>query len=895
MHSHINIESVKDRRQMTLPADQSIDIEESNPLFNDVEMMSYPVEMPFDYNRGVFKNLDDRDSDLRATDVEGGEFRIVIDGLPVRTTVLHVQEDEVLKDRIPVNFDTKTKTFKDMLTDLKCREVPVCDEITIGEKVGSIKVSFQYRAKLDIWYEYPDPQGGGYIEQKLAPVYGAWIDKDATFTTPALGFSYPAICETEGVASLDAIPAGQPRHYSNPDYDVAVPKVVRSFINTKKPYPEEKYCNSRVCYAHHAYDSENGESSDDIVQPEDATFVNEDYGPYWVLDADRPASGICFYIGYFLECLFKHLGVAYDISALTAIEDFNYMAFFTTACKFDERRAPSFYDVDLPDIKRINSWLSTRGCGAEVKPDFQDTDKSTKIKEYTMQTGPHAGTTYKRGQPLPGKEATTISGMTISFEYQHFRGEANVNRMYANSENFPDAMALEVIESLEATFGCRFDYDPEVNKVTVHLLRDIFRSQQEPIRLKGKVHSMYKLTEKITGVRVNYEDESDAQEQRQNIREGKRDYNTDYDYIEYPENRTKIRRYRDVVQKIDATDMNVYVDPLTGNAIRIKVDKDATSAKELKPVAFEVGQFKGIEEGDCSQQAEDDDTITEITSSFQPIICNDVNYRNGGSTDQDYQPILSPFVDEDMQREFVEFGLNNAITVEDNEVYFTYAMHLAESYDPSDSDDGQSPLMSHDWGLAVGILRTGDGGAGVENYDPNYDGFGNWKWRDVADNYCMSSDTMDQTGMWLGTTDRANTFSLKVRAWKPFLYYIDQDSVQHITLDMSLEGQPVAAGSPYTWLIPCAEDERDALGHITRRVRSRGFADVFLSEYIRFLLTRHRYRVTAEVEIAQLADIKNHWRDRYDIDGKICYIDRVKYSIAEGKGIGEVEIDIYSV
>ena len=143
MHSHINIESVLDKRTMTLPEDQSLDIEESNPLFNDVEMMSYPVEFPFDYNRGVFKNLDDRDSDLKASDVEGGEFRIMVDGLPFRTTVLHVQEDEVLKDRIPVNFDSRTRTFKDMLTDLKCREVPVKDDIKIGEKVGDISVSFQ--------------------------------------------------------------------------------------------------------------------------------------------------------------------------------------------------------------------------------------------------------------------------------------------------------------------------------------------------------------------------------------------------------------------------------------------------------------------------------------------------------------------------------------------------------------------------------------------------------------------------------------------------------------------------------------------------------------------------------------------------------------------------------
>lgn len=887
MTSHIDIESAG--KSMAIPQDQSIDFEERNPLFNDVEMMSFPLQLPFDYNRGVFKNLDDRDSDLRAQDVDGGEFRIMIDGLPFRTTVLHVQEDEVLKDSISVNFDSRTRTFKDMINNLKCREVPVADDIRIGEKVGAITVSFQYKVKLDVWYEFH-----GYEKPPLH-FEGDWTDKDATFSTPALGFSYPGICEMEP-GSKDAIPDGKPRHYDLPDYDLIIPKVHQSFINVKNPYPQAKYCNSRICYPHHAYDKDNNETSDDIVQSNEGTYINEDYGPYWVLDADRPASGICFYIAYFLECLFRHLGVAYDISALTAIEDFNYLAFFTTACKFDERRAPSFDPVDLPDIPRINSWLSSRGCGAQVKPDFNDTDKPLKVQSYEMPSGPQAGVIYERGKPVPGMSADNIvSGLELSFEYQHFQGSANINYMYANSENFPDATVTEVIESLESTFGCRFDYDPEVNKVTVHLLRDVFRSQTEPIRLNARTHSMYKMTEKITGVCIKYADESDADEQRQNIREGKRDYNTDYDYIEYPENRTKIKYYRDVVKKIDATDMNVYVDPTTGNAIRIKIDKDATSAKEMKPVAFEVGQFKGIEVGDCSQQAEDDGTIMKIESAFQPITVNDVNYHNGGSTRSDYKPILSPFIDEDMEREFLEFGMQNILDVESYEVSFTYMLRLAESYDTSNTDDGQSPLMSYNWGLAIGILRTGDGGAGVENYEHNYDGFNNWKWRDIADDYCMSSDTMDQTGLWLGKTDKANTFSLKVRAWKPFLYYIDGNGQQHITQNMTLEGQPVAAGSAYTWLLPCADDERDAQGHITRRIRSRGWADVFMAEYIHFLLNRHKYHWSGEVEIAQLADIPHHWRDFYEIDGKIGLIDKVKYSVGAEKGIGEVEIDFYTI
>lgn len=871
-----------------LPEDQSLDIEEQNPMFHDVEMHSYPVELPFDNNRAVFGNIDDVNSSLRAVDVEGQTARIFVSGLPIRSSVLHVQEDAVLEDRIPVNFDSRTRSFKDMISDMKCREVKQKNKIQIGEKIGQIYFAYHYTYKYYIFGSGGYGQGAPAL---ISPPYTGSGDKQ--FTPPVLGFSYPGIMMNE---LPEPVPQ-EVREYTNPDWKVKIPKVSESFINVSQPYPEKMYCNSRVCYTHHDYDTDKEGTSDNVVSAEKAKFVYEDYGPYWVLDAYRPASGICFYIGYFLECLFDHLGVAYDISALTDIEDFKYMAFFTTACKCDEETKTGRGSY-LPSMENINKWLDQRGCGGQVEFDTENLDRWVSLTEITTKIDdPDWGDQewhFKVGE-IPRSGWSRITSIQRKLEFTIDTTTANVSNIYANSDNFPDATVSEVIESLENTFGCRFYYDTEINKVTVYLLRDVFRSQKKPIHLNGHVNTIYKMTEKITGVKVMYSSESDAKEQRQNIREGKRDYDTDYDYIEYPDGRTIIQDYKQTVSKIDATDMNVYVDPATGNAYRIKVDKDATTLGEMKPVAFEVGAFKGVEIGDCSE--ENKDYVEEIISDFQPITVNDVNFRNGGTTKPDYQPLLVPFIDEDMEREFVEFKLQNAFIVEDAELYLTYVMHLAESYDPSDTDDGSSPLMNHDWGLSVGILRTGDGGKGVENYDPDYDGFGNWKWRDIADNYCMSSDTMDQLGTWLGKTSQANTFSLKIRAWKPFLYYIDAQEKMHITpYDRELEGKSVSQGSQYTWLLPCENDERDLqTGMITKRIRSRGLADVFLAEYIRFLLDRHKYKIKADVEVAQLADIPKHWCDRYEIDGKIGYIDKLHYSIDAQTGVGEVEMDFYAI
>lgn len=916
MHSHIDIEV--SGHSMALPQDQSIDVTDKNPMFNEVEMHTYPAELPFDYNRAVFKNIEARDSALRVADVDNQPARLVIDGLPLRTNILHVQEDTVLKDRIAVNFDSRTKSFKDMIADLRCRDVPVDDDILIGEKIGDISVTYRYTTLYRFIGNGTKANGDYYLELKDA----SYKSVSGEFSPQATGFSYPATCKYKSVTEPLIAAIADTKDFSNGNV-VNIPSIETSFINVSAPYGSVDasgkrwvYCNARVCYAHHDIDDE-GKTTSDVVPSDKANAaLSEDYSPYWVLPADRPASGICFYVGYFLERLFKLLGVAYDIKALTDIEDFNYLAFYTTQCKYDTRPMPF---ARLSSLAAINEWLSSRGCGGQVgfslEDQFDGSERSVSeahLTAFNMKRGQYEQVNWGIGDYIDytfrgGSSAGSSWSDQIKYiyarpvmDFDQSTATATIHRMYANSDNFPDTTATEVVEALEAAFGVRFYYDAEANKVTAYLLRDMFRSTKAPIHLNAQVNSMFKMTENITGVRVRYSAESDVDEQYRNIRYGVRDYDTDYDYIDYPDNRTILdKTYQQVASRVDSGDMNVYVIQATGNAIRTKVDKDASTVKDLKPVHFEVGQFHGIEVGDCSKEAEDNDTIHDIAIGFTPLVVNDVAYKKDrGSSNPNYQPLLVPYIDEDMEHEFVETRLQNVLTTEYADVYFNYILKHYESYDPTSTDDGQSPLQSHDWGLTLGILRTGDGGAGVENYDANYDGFGNYRWRDVADNYCMSSDTMDQTGRWLGKTDPASTFSLKIRAYKPFRFKhnIAHDETWGDTDEgIVISRNPKEWENDPSWLIPCNNDERSPAGVITRRIRSRGLADTFLPEYIHFLLNRQKYEVKARVEIAQLADIPNHWRDRWEIDGKIGYIDRLQYSIDTISGISEVTIQFFAI
>lgn len=911
MHSHLAI--IGTNGELTLKPDTSLNVTDKNPMFNDVEMFTQAIPLPFDLNRHMLKNMDDVNSTMRASNVQNERFQFVIDGIPFRNTAIKIQENTKLDGTIDVNFDATNRTFKDMIANMRCRDVTVDDDILIGEKIGDVEVSFSYQEVYTLrvvngWKGWFD----GY------KVYMKPQSMQEVFQPFALGFSYPAECYEDATtheADPDPDSKKAVRTYPNPNSNdngggssitVKSPHVKTSYINVSQPYPAAKYCNSRIAYAHHKAaknddGSYKGETDDEIVPASERNRdIQEDKSPYWVLDANRPASGICFYVAYFLECLFKTLGVAYDMTALTNIEDFNYLAFFSTQCHYDSIPKTG---ITFSTEEQINNWLDSRGCGGKIQ--FND-NKPENDPGFTHLFIPKSE--YASWEPIgdhgPGGSGNIESSDGIHFDfgaqipgcddveqwiYQSFSitnktMTAKVMQMFANSDNFPDASVSEVVESLENSFGVRFVYDAEINKVTVKLLRDMFRDQQAPIPFKGTVLKMVKMTENLRGIRMKYSAESDAQEQRDNIRYGKRDYDTVYDYCDYPPGYTKFATFDEVTQNIDVGNRTGYCDMQTGNFYRIKVSSDASTTAELRPAVFEVGAMHGVELGDCSKEAEDEDAIKEFVSRFEPIQVNDVAYRGKNYAAQE-DPLLVPFIDEDMEHEFLIKKMLNPVSTKWGSIDIVYELCLAECYDPTQTDDGQSPLQHHDWGLTIGFLRPGSGTEDIVNYDRGYDGFDNSKWLITSKDYTINSDTYDEHGNFIGNNPQTS-FSLKPRAWKPFRYKYDDTTLLISTNPKEWDD---------TWLIPCIDDQRSNQGVITGRIRSRGMCDTWMIEFFHFLLNRQKYYVEALCTAAELADIPNKWLRRWEIDGKVGWINLTTYPINVETGLGKVEMEFYAL
>ena len=914
MHSHLDIE-VKGK-PLELGDDFELPIEERNPLFYDNEMHSWPVPIPVEGNRTVLQNIDDARGDIRPSDLENADVRIVADGMPFKSGCLKMQEGEEINDLLTLNVDNSTRSFDDLIGDLECQDVPLKDDIVIGEKIGNVKVAVKYTYHVQV--TYPDKKGSDdEIEYSSDDVV------KGIYEPQALGFSYPARCvadETTQVAEEDKT---RTRNYPN-GHVVKAPKIAESYINVSDEYPLKPYCNARIAYKHIGL-TEEGKSSGNLVTTEeiDSTAKEEHY-PYWVLDADRPQSGICFYVMYFLECLFTHLKVDYDLSALTAIGDMNRLAFFTTHCKYsteplygtDEQpffknETDRMYEkTDIVDaymhhtfsggywpeysedefnkmlFRDINAWLESRGCGGSLAIPWP-TAKAVQDFQYRKNDGDWQKVVVGQND---------VQAINILASVRHAKVSANILRMYATSENFPDVTVKEVLDSLQNSFGIKFHYDYEQNKVTAYLLRDVFRSQSAPLNFLGEVTEMNKMVEKISGVRMVYSAESDSKEQRKNVRRGVKNYDTDYDYIDFPEDSTVTDlTYKEITQTKPVENLKTYIDLLTGNAYRWKASEEALEAGEYKCSLFQVATFKGVEIGNCSP--ENEDNIKEFVSSFVPVPMSDVNYRISellasseaagrvvyqGDTyevarvnaDRYNDMLLSAFVDEDMEHEFVPQFINNGLPSALANIYLTERLEMVESYDPSQTDDGNSPLQHYDWGLAIALMQGGGVNATIEHYDYNYDLLGNSRWRTKPGEYALTSDSLDNYGRQFDYNGSqpgvggGERFSLKIRAYQ----------------------QPAWADAPLV-----VDDEVDEHGNVTKKIRTRGLFDSFLQEYAKFLLERKTFKVRVQATVAQLNDITNHWRERYRINGMIGWIGKMTYNISKSEGVKDVELEFHTM
>ncbi len=481
--------------------------------------------------------------------------------------------------------------------------------------------------------------------------------------------------------------------------------------NVSDPYPIRPYCNVRVCTQ-----GVNSEGEAD---------------GYQILPAKRPFSGVCFYVMYLMDCLFRHLGIVFEKTEIEAVEDLNRLAFFTTKCKVEYKG--DFRKIQLSEIKE-NDFI-----GSDFTFNVHSNNYG-RAREWDLST-----------------EQFTYQGRDV----------------FATNENYPDVSIEDIISDLETAFGIRMIFDGESNRMRMLLLKNVFRDNSM-IEHSTTITSLKLSCYRPKNIRLTYGKEND----------------TAFNYNEYS-NVKLFNGYGDILSDgITNYDTTCKIDKKTGNAYRIKVNEKTGLGATL----MEVGGYRDyVEENGGDEEENLSIKFSPVISNdvtgggpTQGRYQKRVEQVTNNTTRVDSSEY------ETEAQEFAVFA-NVELTVgemyDKKKTYFYYSSRpggllkgfelgydylKGKCYELFDTETSEeSPTQSYDAGYTLGIMRGPGNDAGLE-FEDNYDEEGNDSFSIVASGYAFSSDTCDNYGRFFdyngtlpGGVKMPGSFSLKLVAGKP--------------------------------------------------------------------------------------------------------------------------------
>lgn len=689
MHLLLQIKINNRWNNVVLNENTDITIEKSSPLF-DAEApgsFSYPFTLPMRENAHIFPTLESMHGRSIYSMVDKKPFRLYMDGVILAEGVVK------LNDEVDMDMDEKEMNVEIYLVsgnkDLMDEvESMKAQEVTVKDK---IPVGTEFR-KIEATTRLADLTV--HMETALPP---------DVFTL------------NRYTENLDG--TGK---WVNP-------------TNVSKPYPFP-YCN--VMVATQAREMVNGQYQK----------IRE----YEVFDADRPNSGVCFYVMYFLDCLFAMLGIAYDSSELMKVEDLKRLAFFTTKCHCD------------------------------AVPTAQEYKSETKRFESLM---------------------AEFDELTIEWGRMHDvnRMSATAWRKYANGKNFPDVDVKQILQDVQNAFGIRFIYDSSTRECKAVLTKEVMKNKKV-FRSGAVVTAEEKKETRIKGVKMSYGENEGTE------------YNYDPKNTASPV--VEKKSYEDIVNKKGANDRNTYYCQKTGNMYRIKVDDDAKTEKELFPSLMEVGAFADAWIGDVTEEEATKridigfkPVINNIIGYIQKdkaIVTTGLTsaITSSGRTTTEAASKCPVFLDVEMnepeiyniketknKEKQIDYGWGLDFWIK-YKARFGFSQEYATATRNYDYEKdvtwgkgelptaplatyNESPINAYDAGYCIGIMQGAGSGGNADITEENYDGNGNAKWAFTPKGYAFTADSIDHYGQMYDYdaqtgegTNPEGRISLKLRAEK---------------------------------------------------------------------------------------------------------------------------------
>lgn len=754
-------------------------LEGNNPIFSDAGSKTYLFQLHVESNRHLFGNADDIYGDSYYKVLDGKPATLYVADIPIMVGKVSL-EDEVYMDDdgcIAINLVSGNLEFAQMIEGMNCRDVEQAEEVEVGISLDNITL-------------------------QMIGKNGEGVAKSVTFDFP----------------------------------DEFIFFTKDNEANISHAYPEKNFCNIRLCSQYVGDDDFNsilGERDQNILR-----VFSDSSNAYEIFEASRRGSGICFYVQYFLRCLFKKLKLEYTDGV--GVGDINRLAMVNLRC----------------DVKREgNASLA----GMDIFNSFGVTDFWPATNEYN--------------------------------QYYYGTKSLSASKAIATSENFPDAEVSKIIESLYTAFGVVFINDSSNGTVKSMFIKDVLKSRDANI-IPCEVFKGVKVeSNKVKGFTLSYDGgEDDA------------NYNYyDFSDMERHSSYSGIISAISANKKscmMDTRTGNAYKVFVYGD----DADESDLKPALLEVGAFNDAKFGDCSNDGCVEKIVIPFTPiinNDVGYVSNESRARASNRQEGTLSDNELENKYALFIDEEIEKPKTvkvshEFRLTKPGTREYlplAEMGYKYISFQGENFSNtithtsftgsasrqgSDSTSRKSILLtdstiinSHNVGLMFGIMRGPGSGSKMEEYDYNFDGEGNSRVAFTSANYAFTSDSVDNcnrdfdyNGTGEGGVDYDGRFSLKLRAGK-----FDKD------------GNPIkdSEGKPIVLDADRAE---------------RGLYDKFWKEYAYFTVNKKILRLTCRMEIADILAID--WTKRHKIGEHVGFISSYSYSV-NTSGMSDVEIELYYI
>ena len=775
-----------DGKWAVLGEDVSVSVEGNSPIWGEGNSFSLPFELDVEANRHILGNSDQITGQSVYEVLDGKRAILYTLGIPVYYGIIKLEDEvEIDEGKIDVTLVSGSLTFEEMIEGMNCQDVELMDRFIVGERVTEFTVS-----------------------------------------------------ATDGGTNYGTLKGYFPDCFMWPTPES---------VNVSNPYPVAKYCNIRVCYQIPDKNADGEDMANKVIKGDGdlkKVYDPDRFGKYVVLDENRANSSICFYVMYFLDCLFKgKLGMDFSSDGITYMEDMCRLAFCTTRCSYDEEQTDIVLNDDELEKTLRWAWM------AEV----------SKLK-------------YSWSMPL--------------------------KKCVANSKNFPNVDVSELIKGLENGFGIRFLYDAKSNSMKCIYIRDIIKDSGV-ISIPGvEIYETFKVDNGIKGFRLTYGGPED--DTAYNYKDWDKNVSlTDkYNYILSNTTANNKKLY------IHTKSGNAYRIKIDDDA-RTSSEKNPAL---FEVGAFNDAEFGNCSDENSTEEVKigfAPVTMNDVYSSKRRNVVRGTNRTSirsraitpeegdGGSEDAGYSDseandqMFAFYMDVNMKFPswVAEVRLSFTAGRYTPEIAYTYfdsqrydearTEQSKSAYEKAKKDrkgvgnyitaeqfDNKSPIQEYDTGLMFGVMRGPGNKSGVEEFDENYDGEGNSRYVLTSVNSAFHSDTVDNysrafdyNGLEEEGVDQSGRFSLKLRAEKP---------------------------NPEGGFYPITETY----------AQKRGLFDKFYTEYAYFVVNRKIVRMICRMEMADILNID--WTKRYKIGDYIGFINKYSYTIS-ADGMSDVELEMYYI